>query len=59
MSSGIEYHIIDAFATGPFTGNQAAVVVTQTALQSDVMQKIAAFVSLLSLNSLVSYSLGI
>jgi PhzF family phenazine biosynthesis protein len=28
MSSGIDYHIVDAFATGPFTGNQAAVVVT-------------------------------
>jgi predicted PhzF superfamily epimerase YddE/YHI9 len=59
MSSRIDYHIVDAFATGPFTGNQAAVVVTQTALQSDIMQKIAAFVSVISLNSLVSHSLGI
>jgi predicted PhzF superfamily epimerase YddE/YHI9 len=42
MPTTIPYTIVDAFATGPFTGNQAAVVVTNTALSSELMQKIAA-----------------
>jgi predicted PhzF superfamily epimerase YddE/YHI9 len=40
-TSGIAYTLVDAFATGPFTGNQAAVVVTQEPLSSDLMLKVA------------------
>jgi predicted PhzF superfamily epimerase YddE/YHI9 len=43
----IPYHIVDAFATGPFTGNQAPVVITSTPLSSELMQKMAACVHLI------------
>jgi predicted PhzF superfamily epimerase YddE/YHI9 len=42
----ISYTLVDAFATGPFTGNQAAVVVTEEPLSSELMQKIAAYVNM-------------
>jgi predicted PhzF superfamily epimerase YddE/YHI9 len=42
----ISYTLVDAFATGLFTGNQAAVVVTEEPLSSELMQKIAAYVSM-------------
>jgi predicted PhzF superfamily epimerase YddE/YHI9 len=45
VAAGIPYTLVDAFATGPFTGNQAAVVVTQEPLSSEVMLKIAACVA--------------
>jgi predicted PhzF superfamily epimerase YddE/YHI9 len=43
-TSGIPYTLVDAFATSPFTGNQAVVVVTQQPLSSELMLKIAAYV---------------
>jgi hypothetical protein len=45
-ASQIPYALVDAFATGPFTGNQAAVIVTREALPQALMQKIAAYVLL-------------
>jgi hypothetical protein len=39
----IKYTLVDAFATDPFTGNQAAVVVTQEPLSSELSLKIAAY----------------
>lgn len=35
-------HIVNAFASGPFTGNPAAVIATETALDETLMQRIAA-----------------
>ncbi|MDQ2076721.1 PhzF family phenazine biosynthesis protein [Marinimicrobium sp. ABcell2] len=35
-------HVVNAFVCGPFTGNPAAVIVTDSALPDDLMQQIAA-----------------
>jgi predicted PhzF superfamily epimerase YddE/YHI9 len=40
-TAGIPYAIVDVFATGPFTGNQAAVVITPERLGQETMQNIA------------------
>jgi predicted PhzF superfamily epimerase YddE/YHI9 len=40
-SSRIPYTLVDAFATGPFTGNPAPVVITDEALSSELMLNIA------------------
>jgi predicted PhzF superfamily epimerase YddE/YHI9 len=40
----LPYQIVDAFATGPFTGNQAGVLVLASALSDTLMQQIAALV---------------
>lgn len=41
-TTSLPYSIVDAFATGPFTGNPAAVLVLSTPLPDALMQKIAA-----------------
>lgn len=41
MSSTLEYTVVDAFAASPFTGNAAAVLVTESPLSEETMQKIA------------------
>jgi predicted PhzF superfamily epimerase YddE/YHI9 len=40
--TNIPYTLVDAFATGPFTGNQAPVFITPEPLSSDLMLSIAA-----------------
>jgi hypothetical protein len=56
MSTGISYTIVDVFATGPFTGNPAGVIVTREPLAKETMQRIAAYVHLMSqcLDELIS-----
>jgi hypothetical protein len=46
-TTGISYAIVDVFATGLFTGNQAAVVITPEPLAQEVMQNIASYAALL------------
>src|SRR5690606_12925110 len=37
----LEMHIVNAFAKGPFTGNPAAIIVTDEPLDDELMQRIA------------------
>lgn len=42
MAGGLPYTIVDAFATRPFTGNPAAVLLLNSQLSDDLMQRITA-----------------
>lgn len=43
----LPYYIVDAFSTGPFTGNPAGVLVLKESIPDDLMQNIATLVTVL------------